>query len=290
MRIENENGESIALTGAEDRYQVVDIQGLSPPGADLYESPVSGMDGVKENDAKLQKRNLVMQVRINGNVERNRLNLYNYFRSKHHVKVYYRNGQRDVYIEGRVETAECGLFTNSQIMQVSIICADPYWRSVDEIVTDVSKVLGNFTFPFAFGANGIEDGTTTDDAIEFSVYLKDRIVNVINEGEDETGLTIRITARGEVVNPTIYNVTTREAFAMNITLVKGDVLTINTVRGHKYVTLLHETETVSRINRVIRDSTWITLYKGDNLITYDAEVGSSDMHVLFTHRTQYQGV
>ena len=291
LKLENENGEVLTLTQAQDRYQVLDIQGLNPPNATIYQSEVSGMDGTKEMSKKLGTRNLVILVRINGAVERNRLKLYNFAKTKHYCKVWYKNGSRDVYIEGTVETNECPLFTNSEQMQISIICSDPYFQSVEEIVTDVSQVLGNFEFPFAFGADGVEEGTTTDEAIEFSVYIENRIVNVVNEGEDDTGLIIRITATGRVVNPTIYNVATREAFSLKITMEKSDVLTINTGRGRKSVKLLHGTTLSNCINKVVRESTWLNLAKGDNLFTYDAdEETASSMNVVFTHRTKYQAV
>ena len=290
LKFENENGNVITLSGKEDQYQIIGIEGLNPPNANVHRSEVAGMDGSKYISAKLEERNIVLTVRINGDVEKNRLNLYTYFKTKHWSKMYYSNGSRDVYIEGYVESVECDLFSMSEQMQVSIICTDPYFKSANEIITDISKVIGNFVFPFAFGANGVEEGTITDDAIEFSMYLKDRIVNVVNEGEDGTGFIIEITATGEVVNPTIYNVITREAFALKVTLEKDDVLTINTVKGQKSVTLFHDTVSSNAINKVVRNSTWLTLYKGDNLITYDAEVGNADMKILFKHRTNYQAV
>lgn len=290
LKFENEDGKTITLSDVEKKYQIISITGLNPPQATLYQSEVSGMDGVKHMSAKLEKRNVVVTIRINGEVEKNRLNLYTYFKTKHYSKMYYSNNSRNVYIEGYVEAIECDLFSNSEQMQISIICPDPFFQSVQEIVTDISKVLGNFEFPFAFGALGVKDPTITDEAIEFSIYLKDRIVNLINEGEDETGFIIKITATDEVINPAIYNVDTREFFKMNITLAKTDVLTINTIKGQKSVTLLHDTVTTNAINKVDRESTWLSLSKGDNQFTYEADTGGSDMQIAFTHRTRYQAV
>ena len=316
LRFENERGDLITLTGAEGMYQIIRIDGLNPPAAILHRSEVAGMDGTKYMSAKLEEREIVLTVRINGDVERNRLNLYNYFKSKHYSKMYYSNGSRDVYIEGYVETVECDLFSMSEQMQVVIICPDPYFMSANEIVTDISKVLGAFEFPFAFGAEGVKksiamidrfpkmvesvnrefvsvdvpDPTITDEAIEFSQFIKDRIVSILNEGENETGLIITITASKQVVNPTIYNVDTREFFKLNLTIDETDTLTINTNRGQKSVTLSDETSTTNVINKVARSSTWLTLAKGDNQFTYEADDGGANMKVLFTHRTRYQAV
>lgn len=309
LKFENERGDLITLTGAEGMYQIIRVDGLNPPAAILHRSEVAGMDGTKYMSAKLEEREIVLTVKINGEVEKNRLNLYNYFKSKHYSKMYYSNGSRDVYIEGYVESIECDLFSMAEQMQIVLICPDPYFLSAREIVTDISKVLGAFEFPFAFGSEGVNTSvlmidrfperefesidvsdTITDEAIEFSQFIKDRIVNIPNEGENETGLIIRITANKQVVNPTIYNVETREFFKLNLTINETDTLTINTNRGQKSVTLSDETSTTNVINKVARSSTWLTLSKGDNQFTYEADVGSADMEVLFTHRTRYQAV
>lgn len=310
LKFENKNGDIITLSGAEDKYQIIGIEGLNPPNAIINRSEVSGMDGAKYMSAKLEERNIVLTVKINGQVEKNRLNLYRYFQSKKYCKMYYSNDSRNVYIEGYVETIECDLFSMAEQMQISIICPDPYFQDANEIVTDISQVLGGFEFPFAFGADGahsttamidrfpkreflstsLPDPTITDESIEFSAYVEKRIVNLINDGEDDTGFIITIIAKDTVINPTIYNVDTRESFTLNVEMAKGDVLTINTNKGHKSVTLMNNLVATSRINKVTRGSTWLSLNKGDNLFTYEAEAGGADMRVKFVYRNKYQAV
>lgn len=290
LKFENENGEIITLSGVENLYQIVNIEGLNPPNGNIRRTEVSGMDGTKYMSAKLEERNIVLTVRINGNVEKNRLNLYNWFKSKHWCKMTYSNGSRDVSIEGYVETVECDLFTMSEQMQISIVCPDPYFQSAEDIITDISLIIGKFTFPFAFGADGVIEDTITDEAIEFSTYDLNRITNVVNDGEDDTGLIITITANDAVLNPVIYNVVSREFFRINTSMVKNDVITINTNKGHKSVTLLRQASISNLINKVDRGSTWFSLVVGDNQFTYEAHSGTEDMRVLFTHRTKYQAV
>lgn len=309
LKIENENHEIITLTGRESRYQVLNIEGLNPPNANVRRSSVAGMDGTKYMSAKLEERNIVITIRINGNVEENRLQLYRWFKTRHWCKVYYSNGSRNVYIEGYIETNECPIFTENEQMQISIVCPDPYWLSAQEIVTDISELLGNFEFPFAFGANGMdssigmidrfhyrefvlvdESDTVTNNAIEFSQLVENRIVSIVNEGEDETGLLIRIIATDTVVNPAIYNDNTKEFFKVKITMNENDVLNINTTKGQKSVMLTRGIETTNLINKLVRDSTWLTINKGENKFTYKADEGSTNMNIVFTHRTKYQGV
>lgn len=280
LTVENELGDRLTLTQNESRYQIVDIEGLNPPNAVIRRSNVAGADGSKFQSAKLEERNIVITVRINGDVGANRLQLYRYFRIKRYCKLYYKNDHRDVYAEGWCETIENNLFTMNQTMQISVVCPDPYFKSVDEIVSDISKVLAGFEFPFAIESTGAE----------FSTYENERIVNIVNDGNGDTGITVTLTATGTVTNPTIYNNDTREYFGLNFTLALGDVVTVNTKSGEKSVTLLRDGVKTNLINKVTMGSTWLTLASGDNQFTYDVDSGEELLVVVFTHRTRYEAV
>lgn len=290
LTAETKQGDSITLTDVESDYQVLNIDGLNPPNAVINSNSVAGMDGSKFASSKLEERNIVLTIGINGNVEENRLRLYRYFKTKQYCKIYYANGSKSVYAEGYVETIECALFEINQQMQISIVCQDPYLKDIEEVIYDISQVVGTFEFPFAFGAEGVLNPTTTDEAIEFSVIIKNRVVDVCNAGETETGVIIEMTASGTVVNPTIYCVDTNEKFALNLTLYASDILTINTIAGEKSVTLNHEGDVTNCLKYVERGSSWLKVERGDNLFTYSADEGDDLIQILFKFRTKYEAV
>lgn len=290
LTIENKLGQRLELTNKESDYQIVSISGLNPPNATIQSASVAGMDGSRFASAKLGERNVVITIKINGNIEANRLFLYKYFKTKHYCKIYFLNESRHIYVEGYVETIECNLFEIGERMQISIVCNDPYLKAIDEIVYNLSQIIGQFEFPFAFGSGGIEDPTDTDDAVEFSIIEKNRYVNVTNEGDNESGFIIEITAAGTVVEPVIYSIDTNERIGFSLTLVAGDVLTINTNRGEKSAKLLHNGSETSCLRYLQRDSAWLKLQVGDNQFTYDATTGDDFMQVLFKHRNKYEGV
>ena len=148
-KIENSDGAVYVLTGDEPVYQVIKIEGLNPPKAQINTTTIVGLDGAMFNSSKLESRNIVLTIRINGDVETNRQNLYQYFRTKEACTFYYTNQNRDVYIQGYVESVVCDLFSKSELAQISIICPSPYFKSLDEIVSDISNSLALFTFPFS---------------------------------------------------------------------------------------------------------------------------------------------
>ncbi|MBR5835574.1 MAG: phage tail family protein [Bacteroidales bacterium] len=281
LKVENIMGDVITLTQNESAYQVINIEGLNPPNAMINSSPVVGRDGSRFQSSKLEDRNLVITVKINGDVEKNRINLYRYFKSKRWHKIYYKNGSRDVYIEGYVESIENNLFTDNQTMQISIVCHDPYFKSMEEIVTDISQVLASFEFPFAIS-----------DPIPFSVLVKDRIINIVNDGEADTGLMIFVRATGTVPDLRIFNDLTGEFFGFDQEMIAGDQIVINTNRGEKSITLTRDGVDHNVISGVSRNSTWLTLAMGDNQFTYGTESGRGEefLEINFRHRTIYEGV
>lgn len=290
LSLENKRGEKITLTNQETNYQVISVEGLNPPNAVINASSIVGMDGANFQSSKLETRNIVIKVKINGDIERNRNILYKYTKTKQYCKIYYKTETHDVFAEGYIDSNECGLFTNNQIMQISIICHDPYLKSVYEIFNDISKVLGLFEFPFAFGASGIVENTNTDEAIEFGEYDENRVVNIINTGAD-TGLIISFRASGaRVVNPVFYDVLTRESFGLNITLEDRDEVIINTNTGQKSVNLTRNGITTNIINNLVANSTWLQLREGDNVYTYSAEEGAGNIYAHFKYRTQYEAI
>lgn len=280
LRIENTKRNEITLTQNESNYQVIDVEGLAPPKAQLYTNAVANMDGEKFKSSKLDMRNLVLTIKINGDVETNRINLYKYFGAGKWCKVYYKNGSRDVFIEGYVETINCPLFTINQQMQISIVCPTPYFKSVDIIYTDISVVIARFTFPFSIAESGVI----------ISQLIPNKVTTVMNDGEFETGFEIVMRALADKIStPTIYNVDTGEYLSVDVVLNKGDVLRVNTNKGSKSIIKIVDGVETNIINYLANGSTWLQLDAGVNDFTYD--VNNADrLEVIFEYHHQYEGV
>jgi hypothetical protein len=120
LSVKNEYGDVLTLTGNPD-YDVLSVSGLNPAPAEINTTPVSGIDGTRYNSARVEQRNIVIRLNINGDIEDRRIELYKYFRVKHTIRIYYKNEHVDVYIDGYVETFENDFFTILQQPQISII-------------------------------------------------------------------------------------------------------------------------------------------------------------------------
>lgn len=296
LKVESTSGEVLRLTQNESVYQIVDIDGLNPPKAVINSSTVAGMDGTRFKSSRLQERNIVITIRINGNVEENRINLYRYFRTKQWCKVYYKNGVRDVFIEGYVDSIDCDLFTQSELMQISIVCQDPYFKNAQEIVNDISKVIYQFEFPFSFGDNGAtHDGVTIvssslDDAMEFSVFEQDLITQIDNKSETEVGFTIDITFIGYAYGPKIVDIITGDFFEIDGAYNVGDRIVINTIKGKKSVKLYRNGVESNLFTKLTQGSKWFQLRLGANFYRYEARVGEAYMRIVYKHNELFEGV
>lgn len=277
---ENEHGELLTLTEYRSAYQVT-YTGLGPVGAEVVTSSMGMVDGEKHNSSRVGRRNVVLYVTINGNVEANRIRLYRWFSPEMPVKLFYKNGTRDVYTEGIVETCEVNQFDAKQVAQISIICPQPYLIGAEEIVKDVSGITSLFEFPFSIEKEGIpfSDLSGADYAI------------LQNGGDKPTGFIITVYARADVLAPVIYNAITNEALRIKGTLEAGHTLTINTKEGSKRLTITTPSGAIiNALGRKRRGSNWLELRPGDNYISYAAENGADAMLVTLRHNNLFVGV
>lgn len=281
-RIENTKNNILRLTQNESDFQILSVQGLNPPNAQINTSKIAGLDGSKFNSSTMNERNLVIMIKLRGDIEKNRIRLYSFFRSKEWCKFYYKNNSRNVYIEGYVESIECDLFSNKEIIQVSIICPNPYFKGVEEIIDDISKSVAVFEFPFAINLPGIELSTIDDS----------KITNVFNDSESETGVIITINVLGTASTIQIKSTSSGEIFTLNYDFVENDRITIDTNKGKKSVSLLRNATTINLFSAVKKGSTFFQLDIGNNFFSYLVDDGANDdvIQIFFKHYTLYGGV
>lgn len=277
--IENEYGERLELTNNKN-YTVYQIDGLNPPDATINTTPVANFDGSKFNSSRTNERNVVVYLTIEGDCETNRINLYRYVKTKRYVKFYYKNSTRDVYIEGYVESMPIAIFEMKQNVQISILCPLPFFKAVSDDAIDFSTLIPMFVFPFAYEEAGAPFSAIETAATKF----------IINHGDVENGVIIQIQATGRVLNPQIYNLDKNEYFKINIDMVVGDFITINTNKSQKAITLLHDGTNTNIINDVQVGSSWFQLLAGDNIFTYTADENPENFMCTFIHTSEFEGV
>lgn len=258
-KIQNASGDVMTLTGKEPKYQIIDIQGLNPPAAQINTSTIVGMDGAVFNSSKLQTRNLVLTVKINGDVEINRLRLYSYFRTKEWCKFYYTNDSLEVTIDGYVDSVECNLFTNAETAQISIICPYPYFRSIAEVTQDFSNVLKKFVFPFSINH---------DDPVVISEIGDAGTAKIYNSSESENGMVMYVNFLENESSLEIINTFTGDDFKLVHAFLAGDTVIIDTNKGRKSISLIRAGAVTNLFAALQTGSVFLQLLPGMNTFNY----------------------
>lgn len=148
----------------------------------------------------------------------------------------------------------CDIFSAREAAQISIICPQPYFRAVNDLVSYFSDTEALFEFPFSIDKNGIEISR-----IERNIRK-----SIINTGETETGIIIQLYATGEVVNPIIYDVDEKTYLKLNYTMQQDDEIVINTNTGQKEIKLIRAGVETNIMGHLSPGSTWLQVEQGDN--------------------------
>lgn len=278
---------------------ITEITGLGPVNANIVTTDYAISDGAVYNSSRLSYRNIVITMKLLGSdsdplIEATRLNVYKYFPIKKPLWLIFTTDKREVMIQGYVESNEPEIFSDWETTSISIICPDPYFQSLDSTVTGFTTVTPSFEFPFPYSGDTFEfaDVQFTD---EKDIYYL---------GEVESGLDIELRFKGAIDTSyiKIRNKTTSEEFIINTSklqtkygsLDNGDVINISTYTGNKKITLFKDNTTRSIANCIDKDSSWIKLLPGDNVITYLVEDGVSgglyNIEPTLTNKVLYEGI
>lgn len=278
LLFENSNGKIININDGVN-YEVIEFEGFNPPPASLYTSKSPNRKGSKKNGSTLNERTLLIQIKLHGDIESKRNDLYEWTDTETELKVYYKNGVKNIYCEGTVTDCSVPVCTDNEIVTVAIVCADPYLKDLQEMVTEISNLLKQFTFPFAIDSNGIP----------FSTLRNNNITNVFNAGA-ETGAIIRVKALAEVSNISLFDSNdATKIFQINMTLNENEIVEIDTERSPRTVKLIKTDGSIINILRYIgHNPTWFQLKKGNNLFAFSAS-DTGSVEVTFSFTTKYLG-
>lgn len=143
-------------------------------------------------------------------------------------------------------------------------CADPMFSTKRGILTQIASILPKFHFPLI-----IPQGK----GIILGLRQPDLLATIVNDGDIDTGMVIEFSCNTTVVNPSLLHVGTQEFVKINKTITPGETITVSTVSGNKYVRGYHDGQTENYFKYWDWDSTWLQMYRGVNVLKYDADEG-----------------
>lgn len=300
VTVTNHTGDSIKLELTRPElsgFAIVNIDGLGPVKANISMTDISTYDGGMYNSSRLGTRNIVFDIIFMNyygeSIEDIRHRAYTFFQTKTKVKLLFETSNRNLEIDGYVESNEPTIFSKQEGCKISVLCPFPYMYSVkeDNKVT-FSNIEPLFEFPFS-------NESLTDPLLELGSIKSVSEKVITYKGDAETGIKITIHAYGEVGSITIYNTGTRESMKINADLidqllgsgiVANDEIVINTEKGDKYIRLLRDGVYYNILNCLDKNASWFQLKNGDNIFAYTAETGVENLKFTIENRVIYKGV
>ena len=160
-------------------------------------------------------------------------------------------------------------------MNISLLCADPHFYSVDDYGKNIAAVRSCFGFPYL---SGVENG------FRVGIYNFSRTVYVENTGDVETYVRMVIMAEGFVENPKVQ---IGDAYVRLLDVLQGgDTVEVDMVRN------TIRKNGVNCIGKVDRHSSFsgMVLRPGKNLVSFGADNGDTQMKVVLYYNLRYLGV
>lgn len=210
--------------------------------------------------------------------------LNRYFDPRYEIDVMYKNYFLRFVPDNTVKYGTSEKENNDTIVQFQIkgTCADPLFSEINGSKETIAATIAMFHFPLIMSTNLYERG------IVFGYRQPSLTAKVTNKGAVEVGMKIVFKAIGELTNPRLIDVDTREFVAIEKSMVAGEEIVINTNVGEKSIQGKIGNEDYSNYFMYKDlDSTWLQLRLGNNLFRYDADSGLDNLEVYLYFYNKY---
>lgn len=254
---------TLPLSDTSNGYSVRDIDGLDPVKATLVSSPFAQIDGEQYQAARREKRNIILTLGLEadyvvGTPKDLRNALYGFFMPKSRVLLrFYQDSDPMIQIYGIVENFDSPKFIKDPTAIISILCFDP-----DFYDPTIKTISGNTT------------SSTTETPYAYN-------------GTVETGITFTLNVNRALSSFTIYHRPADDSlrtlsFQTASPLSAGDVVTISTIPGSKFVKVTRAGVDISYLFAVSPQSNWIQLFPGSNKLRIYAEGAGIPYTITYT--------
>lgn len=284
----NEDGLALRFGYDYTPWLLTDVEGVYLSEANVYTSENTMIDGSTYQGTTLKMRNIVLTMidRNKTGLKHNRQVLYDVFKPKSPGTLSYQEDGETRTITYYVESVQTTSMGARRTATVSLLCPDPYFYAQTDVEILIAGWSKLFEFPHAFKAEGEELGTKSTEKLK--VISNDTAA-------DNIGMTISITADGEVTNPSITRVESQQTIKIGtdvhpMTMSVGDEIIITTGTGNKHVYLIRDGAQTEINAYLSEDSEFIQLMRGNNTIGYAADTGAEYLRVSVKFKYKFLGV
>lgn len=278
----------IAVTGA---------SGLGPAEGTINTVNFATSDGALFNSSRIKSRDIELNLKFLGSdIEAVRHKLLRYFRVKHPITLDFITDYRHTYITGHVEKNEIDIFSNSEGADLTIVCPNPFFRLRDPAKGKNSVRFTTSTPSFEFE---FQDPNSDSPTLIFGEMTATGETVVVYEGDADASTIVDIQFLGPASGVKLYNTTTQTRINIDTneisrllgsTIRAGDRLSISSGVGDKYVKAYRDGNVYNALSALDKDSDWIFLTPGDNLITVRADTGIDNVSAIVSFENLYESI
>lgn len=278
----------IAVTGA---------SGLGPAEGTINTVNFATSDGALFNSSRIKSRDIELNLKFLGSdIEAVRHKLLRYFRVKHPITLDFITDYRHTYITGHVEKNEIDIFSNSEGADLTIVCPNPFFKLRDPVKGKNSVRFTTSTPSFEFE---FQDPNSDSPTLIFGEMTTTGETVVVYEGDADASTIVDIQFLGPASGVKLYNTTTQTRINIDTneisrllgsTIRAGDRLSISSGVGDKYVKAYRDGNVYNALSALDKDSDWIFLTPGDNLITVRADTGIDNISAIISFENLYESI
>ena len=267
------------LVADETDWGLTGIDGAAAPGYQIYSSDNAVGDGSIITGRRVAARDLqlsaaVMDAGSNAVLRKAALS---FFRPKVRYKVYltYMGVTRWIAGELTAFKAPNAYIGEPQTFAAYFLCTEPYWQSVDDFGQDIAAITPCWGFPYM-------DHPTFGVRVAVANFAREVVFNY--DGDVPSYFKATITCDGPVTNPKLIM---GGSYIRVITeMQRGDVLSIDPQAAP---VLMNGEKELVRVDRA-SNFAGMQMDVGENRVSFSADVGENDMHVVIYYNKQYLGV
>lgn len=283
----NKNGQTLDLLNNDDRFVLSKCDALHGIETDIATAENPYIDGTIIENVRALPRGISLTFKIFPDIRKNIDFFTSIVKSKQYVTLTETENGREITIRGVATVKPYTRMAAAFEIELEIYCGAPYWEDVQAIVGEIGRFLSLLFFP--------SDGQFfTEIGRPFGAYNLDRAKTFENDGDVAVGMTLYITALGEVVNPRLSCSTGEQNgwfMQLNVTLEQNDEVEICTVRGSKYIKINGSTtyNGVPVLSFLTFNGTdWLQLETGENTFNVTAASGADDVYFTLQFKRRFE--
>lgn len=296
----NDKGDSVELDLANPwagGIAVTGASGLGPADGTINTVNFATSDGALFNSSRIKSRDIELNLKFLGSdIEAVRHRLLRYFRIKHPITLDFITDYRHTYITGHVEKNEIDIFSNSEGADITIVCPNPFFKLRDPAKGKNSVRFTTSTPSFEFE---FQDPNSESPTLVFGEMTATGETVVVYEGDADASTIVDIQFLGPASGVKLYNATTQTRINIDTNEISrllgsairaGDRLSISSGVGDKYVKAYRDGKVYNALSALDKDSDWIFLTPGDNLITVRADTGIDNVSAIISFENLYESI